>query len=310
MAGKTDYSKIHKRYQEQKRRQAEMDDERWWKPDAPQPGGPSVTHKIRILPPPDGHDLWYVEYGMHYRLKGDGDQSVSVTCPYRTLQKPCPVCEFVKGLWKAGTESDIALAREIGAKTRFCSNVLVLSKNPSEVKVWAYGKKFIWDPLNELCAADENGNFLPFDDPVKGLNFKLVVSVERTSEGNFPNYLIQQVGAPTPIQDKSVLEKLHPIHELIRARVKSYDELRSILLGGETQASSGDIAPQTKAEEEPAAPAPAEDSDNVVVNEEKTNAQTVESGAKAQPAVQSAARPSTDELIRKARAAMEGRKAK
>lgn len=304
MAGKTDYAKIHKRFLEQKKKMAEMDDERWWKPDAPQPGGSPLTHRVRFMPPPDGFDSWYVEYGVHYRLKGEGDTTITATCPQKTLGKPCPICEFTKGLWKSGSEADQKIAREVGSKTRYASNVIVLSKNPSEVKIWSYGTK-VWTPMNELCIGAD-GEFIPFDDPVNGFNIKIVVGMERTPEGNFPSYTVMPEMKACPIGDRKTLQSIHPIHEMIRSKVKSYDELRSILLGGggapaeeAPAAKNSASAPADTEAESTVAPA-AEEEIIEPVNEEKTNAQTSEGKAGV-----SGSRPSTDELVRKARAAME-----
>jgi hypothetical protein len=288
---------------EQKRRQAEMDDERWWKPEAPQAGGSPVTHRLRFMPPPDGFDSWYVEYGVHYRLKGEGDSTVTVTCPLKTLGKPCPVCEFTKGLWKSGAEADQKIAREIGAKTRYASNVVILSKNPGEVKIWSYGTK-VWTPLNELCIGD-GGEFIPFDDPMTGFNIKIVVSTERTPEGTFPNYTVMPEMKATPLTDRKVLQNIHPIHEMIRSKVKTYDEIRSILLGSggpveEAPAQTPAASKAPDAESESTIAPVAEDEEVIEPVKENANAQTAE-----EKPVSQQARPSTDDLVRKARAAMQ-----
>jgi len=236
MAGKSDYGKLRDRYMAHQKRREEGMDDRWWKPDTGTAGGGPMSYRIRILPPFDGHDSWYLQYGVHYRIKGEGEQFISITCPQKTMNKPCPICEFTKGLWK-GSEGDQKVARDIGSKTRYASNILILSstRGPNDPKIWGYGPK-VWEPLNQLCVGSDDGDFVPIDDPVKGFNMKLSIAVKATEEGNFPEYTIVPDGMKaTAIPDKNSLDRLHNLNELIVAKVKSYDEIRSILLGAPTE---------------------------------------------------------------------------
>lgn len=303
MAGKTDYAKLHKRFVEQQRRQAELaDDDRWLKLTVPQPGAPSVTYRMRFLPPPDGYDSWYMEYGVHYQIKNDLGNYVPVTCPLKTLKKPCPICEFVKGLWRSGTAEDKALAGRIGVKTRFVSNVVLLN-NPSEVKLWSYGTR-VWTPLNHLCVGSD-GEFVPIDDPQNGYNFKVVIKTEVTADGNFPDYtILPDPMKPCPIVDKSVLTKIHPMHEIIASRVRGYDELRSLLFGSsDANASSDPAGAAPKTDDLPIAdaevsvePESEPEAEAEVVDKEPTSKET--SDAKSAEGK----RPNQEELVKRAKA--------
>lgn len=267
MAGKTDYKKLRERFLARQRR-AERD-ERWWNPDKPPPGDPAIEYSIRILPPYDGYDSWYVEYGVHYGLNVDDDVPGSITCPRLTLGKRCPICEMTRGLWR-GSDEDKALAGRIGAKRRYASNILVLSKDPNEVKIWAYGHK-VWMPLNALCVG-KDGSFTPIDDPQRGFNFNLTVTTQATPDGNFPSYMIlPESMTPCPIPNMSVLDRLHRIDEVIREKVKSYDEIRAILMGPPDTS----VVPEGKDETAEEGPA-GEMADEVVVEEE---AESVDEGA-------------------------------
>lgn len=306
MPGKTDYAKLHKRFVDQQRRQAEMDDDRWLKLQTPQVGSAAVTYRMRFMPPPDGFDSWYMEYGVHYQIKNEAGQFTTITCPLKTQKKPCPICEFTKGLWKSGAEDDKTLARKIGAKTRYVSNVVNLA-HPSEVKLWSYGTK-VWTPLNELCVGD-SGEFVPIDDPQKGFNIKIVVKTESTPEGNFPNYTVLPEMKPCAVPDKTVLDKIHPMHEIITQRIKSYDEIRSLLFGAD------DTAAASPASSQGSAAAPAEESSEPAVadSEETTTEETTEKetthAAASEEAQQQAKRPTPDELVRRAKAQLAKRAA-
>jgi hypothetical protein len=311
MAGKSDYAKMKARFAEVKNRKAGIDDDKWWKAEAPQnSSGQPITHRIRILPPPDGFNFWYLEYGVHYRLKGEDGNNVSATCPLKTLKQRCPVCEFTKGLWKSGSEADQNLARDIGSKTRYCSNIAVLGKGQeifkaSEAKLWSYGPK-VWTPLNELCVG-ESGEIVPIDDPDHGYNIKIVVGTKSSGTESYPEYTVMPELKPCPVPDKGILNKLHPMHELIKSAVKGYDELRSILMG----AGGGGEQPAAPApsQEEAIADAPVPDATTTVIeeNEEEIIVQTEKSHGKTEG--QQVARPSQDELIKRARAALQKRTA-
>jgi hypothetical protein len=289
MPGKTDYAKLHKRFVEYQRRAAEMDDDRWLRLQTPQVGAAAVTYRMRFLPPPDGYDSWYLEYGVHYQIKNEAGQYTTITCPQKTQKKPCPICEFTKGLWRSGAEEDKVLARRIGVKTRYVSNVVNLS-NPSEVKLWSYGAK-VWTPLNELCVGD-SGEIVPIDDPQKGYNIKIVVKAESTPEGSFPNYTVLPEMKPCPIPDMGVLNKIHPMHEIIVQRVKSYDEIRSILFGAEDSAAPSTSPPESEVAVETSEPAVV----NEGIEEETAHAAPEETQKREDK------RPSADELVRRAKA--------
>lgn len=221
MYGKTDYSKMRGRFQERVKNKADADG--WWKPE-------QGKNRIRVCPPPAPTkgtkipmDAFMFEYGVHYQI---GDDNEVITCPRLTLKKPCPICEFVKGLWK-GSEADKKLARGIGAKLRTAMNIVLLSE-PGKVYIWSAGK-MVRDQLDELVFASDPP--IEIDDPDQGYNMVVTVSSRTTPDGVFPQYIVTPEMKPCALPDKKVLEKLSNIAELICGRVKSYDELRSILLG-------------------------------------------------------------------------------
>jgi hypothetical protein len=240
----TDYAKIRQRFAARQKALADMD-EKWVKFD-------QGRHKVRICPPLANHDSWFVEYGVHYGI-GDEFNPQTVTCPRLTVQKACPICEFVRGLWRSGDEGDKDLARKIGAKRRYCSNVIVLS-NPNETRVWAYGPQ-VWDQLAELCVGEgAEGGVIPIDDPDNGFNMSVVVTTRNTPDGTYPNYMVRNEMKPTPIVNKKVLSTMSDIKEMIHKNLKPYDEIRAILTGGEvpenaeaTEASQSEVQqPETE----------------------------------------------------------------
>ncbi len=277
MSGRTDYSKIRERFLKRQKALEEMDG--WWKPEV-------GRHRVRILPPAGNHDSWYVEYGVHYNIGEEGNQQ-SITCPKITMNKPCPICEFVRGLWRGG-DADKALARKINGKRRYCSNVILLSKSEDEVRTWAYGPQ-VWDQLAELCVGDEGG-VVPIDDPKEGFNLTIVVSTKSTPDGNFPQYMVKPEMKATPVANQGLLKKMADIKAGIQSKVKTYDEIRAILLGTNEEADTPVVDDTTEVVEP--VDTPPETTEEVVETEENT------SGTK---------KSSAEDLVARARAALSKR---
>ncbi len=318
MAGKSDYAKLRERFVARQKALEAGADERWWKPDLTSAGQAPVKYKIRILPPFDGHNFWYLEYGVHYRVKNEEGNFIPITCPQKTLKNPCPICEFTKGLWRGG-DADKAIAREIGSKTRFASNVLILNHSANDVKIWSYGTK-IWSPLSELCVGSGEDDFVPIDDPKQGFNMNLSIAMKQTDAGNFPDYTVTPEMKATALSDPSAVDRLHNLAEIIHGQVKAYDEIRAILLGSDSGATP-ESAPVSKkgaastatasAPRQKAAPPPASDSGDeeviepVTGNEETSDGTSEENEGTGED--NASARKTPEELVKLARAAMQKR---
>ena len=217
MNDKMNWDKVRQRLL-QRRKSTRDADARWWKPE-------QGRHKLRILPAWEGHDTFYLEYGMHYNVN---EGEAPIECPKITLDKPCPICEFVRGLWKSGEEGDKSLARKVRAARRFASNIIMLDK-PSEVRIWSYGP-MVWDQLAELCVGDEG--IVPIADADTGIDMTLIVTQRSTGDNqSFPQYQIKPSFKPNALEDKTTLDRLNDLTDMIIGRVKGYDEIRALLLG-------------------------------------------------------------------------------
>src|SRR3990172_3711326 len=306
--GKTDYGKLREKYLA--RQQQGVDDTKWFKPE-------QGRYRFRILPPPENYNLWYLDYGVHYGFSNSEGNFEALTCPRLTKGERCPICEFTKGLWKKNAEADIAIARKFGVKKRFVSNIVIVSNGPLDVRMWAYGPQVL-QQLEEHCVTS-SGDVVPIDDPVKGVNMKLVVTQKNTPERNFPNYLVTPELPAMAIPDKGALDKLHDIVTTIHSRVKSFDELRSILEAGvvgenDSEPPAPTATPKSSEEEEgahsaPAKPAkaapqtaPVDDGDEEIVQETSHGTSAEGNEGKTAP------RPTQEELARRARDVLAKRK--
>ncbi len=220
MVGKTDYKKLRAEFKERQRK-AEAN-EGWFKPN-------EGKHGVRILPPPSGQvtmPYFRTAYGSHYGLILE-DSFTTVVCPRLTLKQPCPICEFTRTLWRNKSTDSQDLARQLGVKARFASNIILLNE-PREVKKWSFPST-VNEQIEELCVGSDSE--VPIDDPEHGYNLTIKVENRTTPVGVFPQYIVSPELKSSPLPDRSVLEKTVNLADVVAGMVKTYDEIRSMLLG-------------------------------------------------------------------------------
>ena len=105
---------------------------------------------IRIVSTPDGDP--FKERFFHYGVGGQ-----SFLCPKRNFGDDCPVCNFANKLWNEGTEESKRQAKEMFAKQRFFSPVLVRGEEQEGIRVWGYGK-MAYENLLTLVLNPEYGD--------------------------------------------------------------------------------------------------------------------------------------------------------
>ena len=104
-------------------------------------------NNVRIVPTSDGDP--FKEKWFHYNVTKGG-----FLCPKRNFGEPCSVCDFGNKLWNEGTEESKKLAKDMFAKQRFFSPVLVRGQEKEGVKVWGYGKQAYQKLLNIVLDPD------------------------------------------------------------------------------------------------------------------------------------------------------------
>jgi hypothetical protein len=131
----------------------------WWKPS-------DGEQMIRIVPTPDGDP--FKEHWFHYNV----GNNAGFMCPKKNFGDDCPVCDFVDSLWKEankGDEESKKLARDMGAKQRFFSPVLVRGEEKEGVRIWGYGKK-AYEMLLQLVLNPDYGDIT---DPDEGTDLNI-----------------------------------------------------------------------------------------------------------------------------------------
>jgi len=74
---------------------------------------------IRLVAPSDGDP--FRDYWFHYDVAGEP----GFLSPKRNFGEDCPLDDYVRALWREGSEESKRVARKLGAKQRFFAPVLV-----------------------------------------------------------------------------------------------------------------------------------------------------------------------------------------
>jgi len=111
---------------------------------------------IRILPAVDGDP--FPSYFFHYNV----GKNSGFLCPNKNYGESCPVCDFAKQLYREGDEGSVKMAKELTARQRFFSAVLVRGEELEGPKVWGYGKK-VYETLLNLVLNPDYGDITDAD---------------------------------------------------------------------------------------------------------------------------------------------------
>ena len=112
---------------------------------------------IRIVPTPDGDP--FKEYWFHYNLgKNPGFLS-----PKKNFGEDDPLNDFVRQLYKDGSDESIKMAKSLSARQRFFAPVLVRGEEDKGVRLWGFGKTAYKELLN-LVLNPEYGDITDTDE--------------------------------------------------------------------------------------------------------------------------------------------------
>lgn len=189
---------------------------------------------IRILPTPDGDP--FKEYWFHYNLgKNPGFLS-----PKKNFGESDPLDSFIRQLFDEGSEDSIKMAKNLMARQRFFSPVIVRGEEEKGVRLWGYGKT-VYETLLGLVLNPDYGDIT---DPTEGTDLTLVYG--KPPGAQFPQTKLQPRRKTSPISSDSTL-----MSEVMETEIdwdgifvkKSADEVQSMLdewLGSDDSADSGE----------------------------------------------------------------------
>lgn len=177
--------------------------------------------RIRIKSPGEDEELG-IELIQFYL----GDKIGSIISP-QTFDEPCPIMEKYLELKDSSKESDKELAKLIVPKRRYVVGGLVYEDEKGKKmgyegkdRVIILTRQVYQDIINLYLDEDEAGDMT---DPKTGYDVK----VTRTGKGQFDtNYSVQNC-KPTKL-DKQYQGTVN-LEKMVRAQIKSYDELEQIL---------------------------------------------------------------------------------
>ena len=188
---------------------------KFWRP----PEGEST---IRIVATSNGdpfRDFWF-----HYNV-GDAPGFLS---PKKNFGEDCPLDEYVRQLWKEGTDESKRMAKKLSARQRFFAPVVVRGEENEGVKVWGFGKR-AYETLLSLVLNPEYGDIT---DPESGTD--LVINYGKPAGATFPETKITPRRKAAPLHKKAdraheLMESVPDFDELFAASRKSNVEVQDIL---------------------------------------------------------------------------------
>mgnify|MGYP003336046241 FL=1 len=161
----------------------------YWKPIE------NADSSIRIVPTEDGDPL--KEYYFHYLRSEKKFQSV--LCPKKNFGENCPMCDLVSKLYKEGDEESRKMAKDMSAKQRFFSPIVVRGEEEKGVQLWGYSKT-IYEELLKLMLNPEYGDITDQDE---GLD--LVVSSSKKAGKMFAETSLTPKRKSSPLASRKEL---------------------------------------------------------------------------------------------------------
>ena len=154
---------------------------------------------IRILPTADGDP--FKEYFFHYNV----GKNPGLLCPKKNHGENCPICDFASKLWREGVDNndDVAKreAKNLFARNRYYSPILVRGMESEGVKVWAYGKTAYQMLLGYVLDPD----YGDITDPETGTDIVLNYDIPGTP-GSFPKTTLKPRRRPSILCDDAVAD--------------------------------------------------------------------------------------------------------
>lgn len=153
------------------------------------------TYEVRILPTPDGDP--FKQYFVHY---GVGKEPPFLS-PKKNFGEDDALDRFVRRLYDAGDDDSRAMARDLSAKARFFSPIIVRGQEENGPMVWSYSKTVYEELLKTVLDPD----FGDITDPETG--FDLKVSYDKISGKLYPETSVRPRPKASPLsKDKEQVE--------------------------------------------------------------------------------------------------------
>jgi hypothetical protein len=147
---------------------------------------------IRVLPMSDGdpfHEMWF-----HYNL----GQNRGFLSPKKNFGEDDPLDSFVRKLFNDGTDDSVKMAKNLMARQRFFSPVIVRGEEEKGVRLWGYGKMAYKDLLSLVL----NPDYGDITDPEVGTD--LVLQYGKPAGASYPQTNITPRRRSSALCDESL----------------------------------------------------------------------------------------------------------
>lgn len=190
----------------------------FWKPE-------EGEQTIRILPTEDGDP--FREFWFHYNLGANR----GFLSPKKMYGEQDALDEFVRTLFNQGTADSTKMAKELMARQRFFSAVIVRGEEDKGVRLWGYGK----NAYKELLGLVLNPDYGDITDPTTGTD--LVIKYGKSSGVTFPQTTISPRRRPSPVFEndasgakvKQLLSSIPNYDEVFAESRKTPEEVNRML---------------------------------------------------------------------------------
>ena len=187
----------------------------FWRPD----DGETI---LRILPTSDGDP--FKEYWFHYNLgKNPGFLS-----PKKNFGEDDPLNDFVRQLYNEGSDESIKMAKNLNARQRFFSPVLVRGQEEKGVRLWGFGKTAYKELLN-LVLNPEYGDITGVHEGTD-----LVINYGKPPGAQFPQTTIVPRRKSSPLAETDddiagLLDSIPDFDEVFESARKTPTEIQQML---------------------------------------------------------------------------------
>ena len=171
---------------------------------------------------PDGdpfREMWF-----HYNL-GENRGFLS---PKKNFGEDDPLNDFIRQLYNEGSDESVKMAKNLGARQRFFSPVLVRGQEDQGVRLWGYGKTAYKELLN-LVLNPEYGDITDVDGGTD-----LVITYGKPAGAQFPQTSIVPRRKSSPLTESSdttsgMMDSIPDFDEVFESARKTPAEIQQML---------------------------------------------------------------------------------
>lgn len=150
---------------------------------------------IRIVPTADGDP--FKDYWFHYNL----GKEPGFLSPKKNFGEEDPLNDFIRELYKGGSEDEIKMAKELGARQRFFAPVIVRGEEDAGVRVWGFGRT-VYEEILGLILNPDYGDITCIE-----AGHDIVLKYEKPGGAAFPKTSLQPRPRKTALVDDSFKAK-------------------------------------------------------------------------------------------------------